>query len=177
MKIKEKFENLVASMKVNYKKLPKADQEYLVANKSFTTEYEKFKKEHGLENMYFSRVESVHEISFGITEVCYSIVDLYLEYLNLIDEYPYGADYETYVIKERYMCNTPSEWRFRDSMFAAREKLKRKKSKKDYSAHTSSMFEGVTEIIKLSNPSNGLPGMIIERIPVTREELKTGKLM
>ena len=51
MKIKEKFENLVASMKVDYKKLPKADQEYSVANKVFTTEYEKFKKEHGLENM------------------------------------------------------------------------------------------------------------------------------
>ena len=176
MEIKKNFKELILSTKVDYAALPMADQEYEKANKAFYTEYEKFKEEHNLKNMYFSKVVSVHEIDQDIVEVCYIIIDLYLEYLNLVDEYPYGADYKPHVIKEAYLYNTPEEWLFRDSMFEALRKEELTKQNRDYSVFKGSMFEGITEIIRLSDPSNGLPGMIVERTPVTREELKNGKL-
>ena len=106
-----------------------------------------------------------------ITDVYYAISDLYLTYLEANDLLPEGVSIETYLIKEQYFYNTPKEWIFRDSMFAALEQQEKCLKKENYTTYKSSSFEGVTERIRISNPSNGLPGMIVERIPMTYEEL------
>ena len=64
---------------------------------------------------------------------------------------------------------------FRDSMFVAVEQQEACLKENNYRVHRPSMFEGVTERIKLSNPSNGLPGMIVDRIPMTYNDLIDNK--
>lgn len=139
--------------------------------KRFNDEYECFKKNHNLENLYFSRVIRVEAITSQITEVYYEITDLYLTYLQANNCLPQGAIVETHIIKETYLFNTQKEWMFRDSMLAAVEQQDACLKESNYSVRSSSMFEGVTERIKLSNPSNGLPGMIVDRIPMVYDEL------
>ena len=171
MIIKEKFKKIMSSLKVDYDLLPEADKKYQRETTAFAEMYDKFKKENNLNNLYFSRVVHINEVTTGIIEVYYVIVDLYLEYLNVNDAFPQWAVYNPFVIKEQYMYNTPMEWLFRDSMVEALERSDKLIRKGNYSIRKSNMYEGVTEIIKLSNPSNGLPGMIVERVPMTREEL------
>ena len=143
--------------------------------KQLDGEYEKFRKENGLENLYFSEVEYVESIGTNIIEVYYSIKDLYLTYLDANGMYPEGITLETFLIKEQYIYNTHKEWLFRDSMFAAIERQDKFIQMGKCKKCNSSMFVGVTERIKLSNPTNGLPGMIINRIPMTYDDLKIFK--
>lgn len=145
-----------------------ADIEWKVKN--FTEEYPDFKKEHGLENLYFSRLEHIETIDHVITEVWYSISDLYLTYLEANDILPEGAIVERYLIKEQYLYNTEKEWLFRDSIFSAQDQQTTPKIVNGSKVYDK--WEGLTERIKLSNSSNGLPGMIVERIPMTYDDLK-----
>lgn len=138
--------------------------------KNFTEAYPGFKKEHGLENLYFSTVVRMETKGDMIIEVWYEISDLYLTYLEANDCLPQGAQVERNLIKEQYLRNTHKEWLFRDSMFLAQDQQTTPKivnGRKVYDR-----WEGLTERIKLSNSSDGLPGMIVERIPMTYDNLK-----
>ena len=140
--------------------------------REFYKEYELFKKEHGLENQYFSTVIHIGTPGSMITEVYYEISDLYLTYLEANDRLPEGVVVERYLLKEQYFYNTPKEWLFRDSMFLAMHQQSEPEMVGNAKKYKSSGFVGVTERIKLSNPSNGLPGMIIDRVLMTYDELK-----
>ena len=149
-----------------------ADKEYEESVRKFNQEYESFKKEHGLENLYFSTLEHIENINHAITEVWYSISDLYLTYLEANDILPKGAIVERYLIKEQYLYNTEKEWLFRDSIFLAMDQQATPKIVDGGKVYDSNACIGLTERIKLSNPTNGLPGMIIERSPMTYDDLK-----
>lgn len=139
--------------------------------RSFNEEYEIFKRDHGIENMYFSRIEHIETVDNYITKVYYSATDLYLTYLEANNLLPQGAIVETFLIEENYLYNTPQEWKFKDSMRLALEQKDKIIRKNKVDVYSPSMFEGVTERIKLSAHSNGLPGMIVERIPMTYDDL------
>ena len=145
-----------------------ADIEWKVKN--FNEAYPDFKKEHGLENLYFSTVICFENKGDMIIEVWYEISDLYLTYLEANDSLPEGALVERYLIKEQYLLNTDKEWLFRDSIFSAQDQQTTPKIVNGCKVYDT--WEGLTERIKLSNPSNGLPGMIVERIPMTYDDLK-----
>lgn len=145
-----------------------ADIEWKV--KKFTEEYPNFKKEHGLENLYFSTIIRFESKGDMIVEVWYEISDLYLTYLEANDSLPEGALVERYFLKEQYIRNTYKEWLFRDSIFLAQEQQTTPKIVNGGKVYDK--WEGLTERIKLSEPLNGLPGMIVERIPMTYDELK-----
>ena len=147
--------------------LPKAE----IEAKQLEKEYKNFRKVHNLENLYFSRVVHIEHINDYITEVYYAITDLYLTYLDANGMYPEGTPLETFLIKEQYLYNTHKEWLFRDSMRVAIERQDKLEKTDDFTTYNSSMFVGVTERIKLSDPSNGLPGMIIDRVHMTYEDL------
>ena len=141
--------------------------------KEFAEEYPAFKKEYGLENLYFSRVIHVEHPSDMITEVYYKITDLYLTFLDANGILPMedGARIETTILKEQYIYNTEKEWLFRDSMRDALKEQGKYLDRGIYKVFSSSLFVGITERIKLSNSSNGLPGMICDRIPMTYDDL------
>ena len=140
--------------------------------REFNKEYEIFKKKHGLENQYFSEVVHVETPNFMITEVYYIISDLYLTYLEANNRLPEGAVVERYFLKEQYLYNTPKEWLFRESIFLAMDQQSKPQAVGKAKKHENNGIIGLTERIKLSNPSNGLPGMIINRTPMTYKELK-----
>ena len=170
MKFEENF-NLTCNFPDYTETLPDILKEAERETKQLNEEYDKFKKEHNLENLYFSKVVHVECIDSNIMEVYYAITDLYLTYLDANGMYPEGTTLETFLIKEQYLYNTPKEWLFRDSMLAAIERQDMFKRTGDCKTCNSSMFVGVTERIKLSEPSNGLPGIIIDRVPMTYKDL------
>ena len=172
MKFNEKFNEVCKFSDPNFEDLPDLEKEYYKKVKSFHEQYDVFKKEHGLENMYFSTIKYVSCKDHMLTEVWYSISDLYLTYLEANDILPRGIYAERYLIKEQYLYNTEKEWLFSDSMFSAANTQRNCEERNGCTVISSSMFEGITERIKLSNPSNGLPGMIVERIPMTYDDLK-----
>lgn len=139
--------------------------------KKFNEEYVKFRKKHGLENMYFSKIEHIDNGKDFIIEVWYSISDLYLTYLEANDILPKGAMVERFLIKEQYLYNTEKEWLFRDSIFLAMDQQRTPEIINGGKVYNSSAWIGLTERIMFSDPSNGLPGMIIDRIPMTYEDL------
>ena len=139
--------------------------------RNFNEEYRTFQKTHGLENLYFSKVVHIDTPHEFIIEVYYEIRDLYLSYLEANNRLPDGAIIETLLIKEQYLDNTQKEWNFRDSMFEAIEQQVGSERHGHYTTYHTSMFVGRTERIKLSDPCNGLPGMIIERIPMTYDDM------
>ena len=118
MQFQENF-NKICEFPDYFESFSDADKEYEESVRKFNQEYESFKKEHGLENLYFSRLEHIKTIDYAITEVWYSISDLYLTYLEANDILPEGAIVERYLIKEQYLYNTEKEWLFRDSIFSA----------------------------------------------------------
>ena len=134
-------------------------------------EYAQFRKKHGLENLYFSEIVDVKCFDTSIIEVTYKIQDLYLTYLDANGMYPEGTTFEVLLLREQYLYNTHKEWLFRDSMSAALERQDAFIKMGECRVSNSSMYVGITERIKLSDPSNGLPGMIIDRIPMTYEDL------
>ena len=169
MLFQEKF-NEVCNFPDCFEKFDDFEKAIETRIRNFNEEYEIFKKEHGLENLYFSRLEHIETIDHVITEVWYSISDLYLTYLEANDILPEGAIVERYFIKEQYLYNTEKEWLFRDSIFSAQDQQTTPKIVNGGKVYDK--WEGLTERIKLSNPSNGLPGMIVERIPMTYDDLK-----
>lgn len=174
MKFEERFNEICKFSDPDFNDLDDFNKEIFTSVKNFNEAYESFKKEHGLENLYFSRVVHIEYPSNMITEVYYVITDLYLTFLDVNGILPKGerAVIETFLLKEQYLYNTEKEWLFRDSMFAALEQQDKYLNQGDCKVFKSSSFVGVTERIKLSNPSNGLPGMIIDRIPMLEEDLK-----
>ena len=166
----EKFNEVCKFSDPNFEDLDDFNKEIFKGIKKFNEEYEIFKKEHGLENLYFSRLERFVVIDPMIFEVWYSISDLYLSYLEANDILPEGVVVERYLIKEQYLYNTEKEWLFRDSIFLAQDQQTIPKIVNGSTVYGA--WEGLTERIKLSNPSNGLPGMIVERIPMTYNDLK-----
>lgn len=171
MKFYDNFKNTCKFSAPNFEDLDDFNREIFQGIEAFNEAYEIFKQEHGLQNLYFSEVVHVECKNHMITEVYYAMSDLYLTYLKANSLLPEGVLIETYLIREQYFYNTPKEWSFRDSMFEALENQEKYLKKESHTTYRSSSFEGVTERIRLSNPSNGLPGMIIERIPMTYEDL------
>ena len=172
MQFKEKF-NEVCKFPDSLEVVDDFDKEIEMRIRTFNEEYAVFKKEHGLENMYFSRVTHIEHKNHMIAEVWYSISDLYLTYLEANNCLPEGAMIETYLLKEQYLYNTEKEWLFRDSIFLAQDQQTTPQIVDGVKVYNT--WEGLTERIKLSNPSNGLPGMIIDRIPMTYADLKNLK--
>lgn len=171
MKFQEKF-NEVCAFPDYFGSFDEIQKALETEIRTFNKEYDAFKKEHGLENLYFSRVAHIESKTSMITEVWFEISDLYLTYLEANNCLPKGALVERYLIKEQYLYNTQKEWLFRDSMFEAVNQQEAPKEMKGIKVYRSSLWEGLTERIKMSNPTNGLPAMIIERIPMTYDDLK-----
>lgn len=169
MQFQEKFNEVCKFSDPNFEDLDDFDKEVFKGIKKFNEEYKIFKKEHGLENLYFSRVERVEYRDSMIADVWYSISDLYLTYLEANNILPQGVKVERYLIKEQYLYNTEKEWLFRDSIHSAQDKQTTPKIINGSVVYDT--WEGLTERIKLSDPYNGLPGMIIDRIPMTYDDL------
>ena len=171
MKFYKNFKNVCKFSDPNFEDLDDLSKKIFTEIKNFNESYEIFKQEHDIQNLYFSRVVHVERQNHMITDVYYMISDLYLTYLDANGLLPEGVEIEAFLIKEQYFYNTKKEWAFRDSMFEALEQQNNCLKKENHTVYKSNSFEGVTERIKLSNPSNGLPGMIVERIPMMYEEL------
>ena len=54
-------------------------------HREFNEECEAFKKEHGLENQYFSQIYNIYDTEDMFFEVVYKVSDLYLTYLEAKD--------------------------------------------------------------------------------------------
>lgn len=171
MKFQEKFNEVCVFP--NY--LDQMDEFHVAIERSimaFNDEYKTFKKEHGLENLYFSSVLSVSNYTDGVTEVAYLLSDLYLTYLEANNCLPDGAMVESFIFKDYYLYNTPNEWMFRDSMIAASNQRSAPKTVGGAKVYRAEDWRGLTERIKLSAPIDGMPSMIIDRLPMTYDDLK-----
>ena len=105
-------------------------------------------------------------------EVWYEISDLYLTYLEANDLLPKGIVVEKYLIKEGYLYNSQMYQRFMNSITSAMRQQVEPEIVCGCKLYGFDVYRRRTEIIKLSDSSRGLPSMIVERIPMTYDELK-----
>ncbi len=175
MQFQENF-NKICEFPNYFENYSDADKEYEENVRKFNQEYEVFKKEHGLENLYFSIIRQLEYPADYVKEVYYEVTDLYLTYLEANNMLPRGAVNESFIIKDTYIYNTQKEVYFRYGMYEAIEQQKKATNKGNYNVYHSSSFIGLTERIKISSPSNGLPISIIDRIPMTYEDLIDPKI-
>ena len=142
---------------------------------NFNEAYEFFKKEHNLENLYFSKLISMDRDDYVFLEVRYEISDLYLTYLEANHRLPKDVVVERFIIKEEIEYDSLTYEKFMTSIVSAMRQQVEPDivcGKKLYSFEA---YLSRTELIKLSSPSDGLPDMIIDRTPMTYEELKNLK--
>ena len=133
----------------------------------FYAEYEKFKKEHDLENKYFSRIVNIKDDVENIMEVWYEVSDLYLTYLEANGDLPEGVCVKRHLLKESYLHGSEQEHMLIDALLSLMSQVT-----PDRKVYGLSKWIGCTERILISNPSDGLSGEIVNRIPMTYEELK-----
>lgn len=139
---------------------------------SFNELYAIFKKDHNLENLYFSKLISTGGDDYITLEVWYEISDLYLTYLEANDRLPKGIIVERALIKEEYLYNAQMYQRFMTSMVSAMEQQVEPEIVCGRKLYGFDAYKRRTEIIKLSNSLNELPDMIVERIPMSYDDLK-----
>ena len=133
----------------------------------FYAEYEEFKKEYDLENKYFSRIVNIKDDVENIIEVWYEVSDLYLTYLEANGDLPEGIYAKRHLLKESYLHGGEQEQMLIDALFFLESQIK-----PDQKVYGLSKWIGCTERILISNHSEGLSGEIVNRIPMTYEELK-----
>ena len=133
----------------------------------FYAEYEEFKKEHDLENKYFSRIVNIKDDVENIIEVWYEVSDLYLTYLEANNDLPEGVYVKRHLLKECYLHGSEQEHMLIDALLSLMSQVA-----PELNVCGLSRWIGCTERILISNPSEGLSGEIVNRIPMTYEELK-----
>lgn len=139
--------------------------------KNFYEKCELFKKEHGLENLYFSKLVYIEANDYMMFDVWYEVSDLYLTYLEANNSLPEGVTVDRYIIKEEYLYNSQKYNLFQSATISAMRQQVEPEIVGGHKLYKSSAYLGLTEKIKLSSHSNGLPSMIVERIPMTYDDL------
>ena len=140
---------------------------------NFNDVYDEFKKEHGLKNLYFSRLADLGYTDDRDVDVCYRISDLFLTYLDTNGILPEGVPLEIYTIHQYFFENDQEYQGFLKSMHEAMLHQEVKPEivcgKKLY---TFRAYIGLTERITLSDTVDASSCTIIERMPLTHKDLK-----
>ena len=110
-----------------------------------------------------------------ILDVWYEISDIYLTYLEANDRLPEGIVVERSIIKEKYPGNSAMYQNFMIAISSAMTQQVEPEIVCGQKLYKPAAYRGRTEIIKLSNSSNSLPCMIIDRTPMIYDELKNLK--
>ena len=138
----------------------------------FKKAYDRFKKEYGLDNLYFSRLVHFVNDDYMFLDVWYSISDMFLTYLNANDILPESVSLERYTIKESYFYESQEYKMFQDSTSLAMVQQVEPEIICGRALYRPESLLGLTEIIKLSSTANIDSGVIIGRIPMAFNDLK-----
>lgn len=144
-------------------------------HREFNEECEAFKKEHGLENQYFSQIYNIYDTEDMFFEVVYNVSDLYLTYLEAKDCLPQGFKVERKFITKEYEYGTPESNKFNDAVILAIPQQKTPKIVYGKKLYGFDCWLGITEIIKVSLSVDGSLGRIIDRHPMLYDDLKNLK--
>ena len=141
------------------------------SRENFNDIYCRFKKEHGLNNQYFSilvHIDYTNEIYF---EVWYSVSDLFLTYLKINDILPESIPLVRHTINQYYFYNDEEYQVFQKAIMAALHQQVEPEIICGKKLYPLSAYVGLTEKILLSDTGSVDSGIIIGRTPITYKDL------